>query len=188
MPRGTTRYQHKKTVEHHNKLTRGKRVTIEDLIVAKRTLSKELAEIYDKKGLQRNAQALLKFRTQVSRKLKRSAIVTATTSAAASVGHIDFAAPLSPKPKRSRSLSNPGNDRDGTPDNLVVMDADGTVTIRDPLEDTVKEHKRRGTPRTEKSGPVRVTAAAETTPVTETTIEDARAARRARLAKNGEAE
>ncbi|KEQ08955.1 hypothetical protein [Pseudorhizobium pelagicum] len=190
--RGTTRYQHKKTVEHHNKLTRGKRVTIEDLIVAKRTLSKELAEIYDKKGLQRNAQALLKFRTQVSRKLKRSAIVTATTSAAASVGHIDFAAPLSPKPKRSRSLSNPGNDRDGTPDNLVVMDADGTVTIRDPLEDTVKEHKRRGTPRTEKSGPVRVTAAAaesaETTPVTETTIEDARAARRARLAKNGEAE
>ncbi len=190
--RGTTMYQHRKTVEHHNKLTRGKRVTIEDLIVAKRTLSKELADIYDKKGLQRNAQALLKFRTQVSKKLKRSAIVTATTSAAASAGHIDFAAPLEPKAKRSRSLSNPGNDRDGTPENLVVMNADGTVTTRDPLEDVVKEHKRRGRPRTEKSRPVREAPAAvatvETSPVVETTFEDARAARRARLAKKGDAQ
>ncbi|ACP26016.1 hypothetical protein NGR_c22560 [Sinorhizobium fredii NGR234] len=190
--RGTTMYQHRKTVEHHNKLTRGKRVTIEDLIVAKRTLSKELADIYDKKGLQRNAQALLKFRTQVSKKLKRSAIVTATTSAAASAGHIDFAAPLEPKSKRSKSLSNPANDRDGTPENFAVMNADGTVTIRDPLEDAVKEHKRRGRPRTEKSGPVKETPpaaapiAAETAALTEKTIEDARAARRARLAKNGD--
>jgi putative transposase len=184
-------YQHRKTVEHHNKLSRGKRVTIEDLIVAKRTLSKELAEVYDKKGLQRNAQALLKFRNQVSKKLKRSAIVTATTSEAASAGHIDFAAPLEPKAKRSRSASNPGNDRNGMPENLVVMDADGNVTTRDPLEDAVKEHKGRGRPRTEKSGPVRKTAAvaaqaADIEPATETTIEDARAARRARLTKNGD--
>ncbi|MFN3320120.1 MAG: hypothetical protein ACK43M_15340 [Allorhizobium sp.] len=193
---GTTLYQHRKTVEHHNKLHRAKRVTIEDLVVAKRTLSKELAEIYDKKGLQRNAQALLKFRTQVSKKLKRSAIVTATTSAAASAGHIDFAAPLEPKAKRSKSLSNPGNDRNGTPENLVVMNADGTVTTRDPLEHAVKEHKRRGTPRTAKSGPVRevaaAAAAADTDPniaaALETNLEDARAARRARLAKEGDAQ
>lgn len=189
---GTTMYQHRKTVEHHNKLFKGRRITIEDLIVAKRTLSKELADIYDKKGLQRNAQALLKFRSQVANKLKRSAIVTATTSAAASAGHIDFAAPMDAKPQRSRSLSNPGNARDGTPDSLVVMNADGTVTTRDPLEDAVKEHKRRGTPRTAKSGPVRETRpapaqAVQANPVVvATNIEDARAARRARLARKGD--
>lgn len=151
---GRRLFQHRKTIEYHNKLNKKQATTIEDLEVAGRTYPKELAELFDKRKLQRNAQALAKFHSQVTKKLKRSAIVNAVASAAGSADHLDFAAPLSPKSLRSKSPNNPGRDRDGTPEKLVIQKADGELIEHDPLESAVEEHKRRGSPRNEKSGPV----------------------------------
>ncbi|WP_246200262.1 hypothetical protein [Shinella kummerowiae] len=180
---GLRLFVHRKIIEHHNKVFKRKPITIESLELARRTLPDELSKLLDKKKLQRTAQALAKFQSQVTRKLKRSAIVNVVESEAASADHLDFAAPFSPGPARTKSPNRPGRGRDGTPAALVSQTADGEIVERDPLEDAVAEHKRRGTPRTEPSGPVSVAVAPVEAPLI--TEADRRAALRERLAKKG---
>ncbi|MDE4593058.1 hypothetical protein [Sinorhizobium meliloti] len=180
---GLRLFVHRKIIEHHNKVFKRKPITIESLEVARRTLPEELSKLLDKKKLQRTAQELAKFQSQVTRKLKRSAIVNVVASEAASADHIDFAAPFAPTPARSKSSSNPGRGRNGTPKSLVSQTPDGELVERDPLEDAVAKHKSRGTPRTEASGPVSETPNPVEAPLT--TPADRRAALRERLAKKG---
>lgn len=180
---GLRLFVHRKVVEHHNKMFKRQPITIESLERAKGTYSDELSKLLDKRKLQRTAQELAKFQSRVTRKLKRSAIVNVVESEAASADHIDFAAPLSPAPARSKSINNPGRGRNGTPKALVTQTADGEIIEHDPLENAVAEHKRHGTPRTEPSGPVSETPEPVKAPLT--TPADRRAALRERLAKKG---
>lgn len=180
---GLRLFVHRKIVEHHNRMFKRQAITIESLELSKRTYPEELAKLLDKRKLQRTAQALAKFHSQVTRKLKRSAIVNVVQSAAASADHFDFAAPFAPPPARSKSSSNPGRGRNGTPKSLVTQTTDGEIIEHDPLEDAVAEHKRRGTPRTEPSGPVSEIQTPVEAPLT--TPADRRAALRERLAKKG---
>jgi len=180
---GLRLFVHRKIVEHHRKMFKRQPITIESLERAEGTYPDELSKLLDKRKLQRTAQALAKFHSQVTRKLKRSAIVNVVESAAASADHIDFAAPLSPAPALSKSTNNPGRGRNGTPKSLVTQTADGQLIERDPLEDAVAEHKRRSTPRTEPSGPVSEPQTPVEAPLT--TQADRRAALRERLAKKG---
>lgn len=123
------------------------------------------------------AQALAKFHSQVTHKLKRSAIVNVVESASASADHIDLAAPFSPAPVRSTVR------RDGTPKSLVTQNTDGAIVEHDPLKAAVTKHKRRGTPRTEHSG--RASEPPEPVKPPATTENERRAALRERLAKKG---
>ncbi|WP_337182194.1 hypothetical protein [Shinella sp.] len=180
---GLRLFVHRKIVEHHNKTFKRQPITIESLELAERTYPDELAKLLDKKKLQRTAQELAKFQSQVTRKLKRSAIVSTVESAAASADHIDLAAPFKPAPARSRSPNNPGRGRNGTPKKLVTQSVDGEVIEHDPLEVAVAEDKRRGTPRTEPSGPISEALRPAEPPLT--TRADRRASLRERLAKKG---
>ena len=145
--RGLREYQHLAAIKHYNKHNnRAGNRPIHDMSQLQKALNQHgalLEELYDRQKKQGDAQRLLAWHAQLSRREKSSRIVDVAYSPAASSELMDFNDPFAPPPAVSTSTAVAQTNPPGTPATIYVGNPGELLSEGDPHEEEMKRRRRK---------------------------------------------